>query len=192
MKKDVRDFVLKIMGIAVSAFLLGFGACKALQHITGNTKGGDNPPAYIIINPPNKLETNDIHDKKKIDLHDTSEIKSDNSAEQQLTKVMVLPSPSEITTKDSWVTLYEDDNFRGRQITFNIDGNFANFHDINFDNKASSAKWNIAVGHKAILFGDRNYKGSQLEFVGNGQEQSIADFKTRKVGDQGSSLKWYQ
>src|SRR4051812_36093067 len=63
--------------------------------------------------------------------------------------------------KAAFVTLYNNDHFKGTQITFKFGEDNENFHRVvktDFDDRASSANWNVPSGWQAVLYGDNTYK----------------------------------
>ncbi len=59
-----------------------------------------------------------------------------------------------------------------------------------FEDKASSARFQIPKGWKLVLFDDKNYKDSGLELKGTGKVVENSDFGS--FSDKASSYRWEQ
>lgn len=177
---------LKIIGIAVSAFMLGFGSYKGILEM----QNLDTVPETELENLRKKVA--EIESRPTIEaFNDKKEELARGEKELALWKnehAEWIFQQTEL--KKAWVKIWKDDNFRGTSKTFMYGQDNPNFHSINFDNEGSSAKWKIPVGYRAVLYGDNTYHGSKLVFEGTGKEKSINNFENYKVGDQGSSLRW--
>ncbi len=177
---------MKIISLAVSAFVLGFGAYKGLLEMQN-------------LDTVSEIELKSLREKAaEIDSRPT--IQAYNDQKEELTRVEKELASWKIEhsewifqqkeLKKAWVKIWKDDNFRGKSKKFVYGQDNPNFHSINFDNEGSSAKWMIPVGYRAVLYGDNTYHGSKLVFEGTGKEKKIRNFENYKVGDQGSSLRW--
>lgn len=182
--------LLRIMGIAVAAFLLGIGAYKGTLEILHLDTISENDLQNLnndvsqsksdLKDRPTKIEAQKLKDSRD---KAEEELNSWKKKHDEWLKY-------ETELKKAWVKIWEHDTYKGRSKKFVYEQNIVNFHSINFDNKGSSAKWNIPIGYRAVLYGDNTYNGSQLIFEGTGKEQKIANFENHNVGDQGSSLIW--
>jgi hypothetical protein len=100
-------------------------------------------------------------------------------------------------TDSGWVELYEHDNFRGRMVRIYQDGDshFRNYKRVyangeSFDDKVSSARFQLPPNVTYSLFKHRDYKGTRFDLVGNGAVQEIPDFKNIDFGDKVSSSRF--
>ena len=98
---------------------------------------------------------------------------------------------------EAWVELYDDKAFADRKLTIRHPNNVANMKDATsddgkegFNDKASSAKWQIPTGWQAVLFDDADFKDSRLELVGTGRVEVNPDFGS--FSDKCTSLRWEQ
>ena len=96
---------------------------------------------------------------------------------------------------DAYVKLYDDKNFEDRCLTIKYPTNISNMHDVSsddgkegFNDKVSSVKFWIPVGHKFTLYDDHDYKDSPYPLNGTGQVVEIPDLGS--FNDKCSSGKW--
>jgi hypothetical protein len=96
---------------------------------------------------------------------------------------------------DAWVKLYDDKSFKDRCLTVKGATDIANMDDVSsddgkngFGDKASSVRYMIPVGWKAILFDDANFRDSEYVLNGTGKVEEIPDLGS--FGDKTSSLRW--
>ncbi len=98
---------------------------------------------------------------------------------------------------DAWIDLYEHHDFSGRCLSFvgtdHVD--FANYsrisvHGATFDDRVSSARFQLPAGRTYRLFEDRDYRGQHIDLIGNGGVKEINDFKTLDFGDKVSSSRY--
>ncbi|MGE3166674.1 MAG: hypothetical protein AB7O52_17365 [Planctomycetota bacterium] len=101
----------------------------------------------------------------------------------------------EITIDEAYIILYDDKDFRDRQLTIRYPDAPADFDQVRsddnkrgFEDKPSSAKWSIPKGWKAVLFKDKNCDGDRYELKGTGKEETNADLGG--FGDNTSSVCW--
>lgn len=88
--------------------------------------------------------------------------------------------------QQAWVQLYDEDHHSGRMLVISGGTDYANLNDaVEFEDKPTSAKWNIPQGWKCVLYEGRDYKGKAYALTGVEEELNIEDF-----GDQVSSLRW--
>ena len=99
----------------------------------------------------------------------------------------------------AWVVLYDDKGFKDRQLRLEYAKDPAGVPSVKqrwadgkkgFNDKASSAKWQIPVGWEAVLFDDENYKDSTFGLRGNGRVQEVPDLGS--FSDKMSSMRWEQ
>jgi hypothetical protein len=103
-------------------------------------------------------------------------------------------SRSDITKpEESWVILYDDVGMKDRQLTINFKKDIPDFNHVTsdddeqgFDDKPSSAKYQIAPGWKAVLYDDNSCDGNKITFEGDGKYHEIEKIQ----GVKGSSLCW--
>ena len=109
----------------------------------------------------------------------------------------VLPdTPETITSIDqAWVRLYEDQNFGARALTIKHGTEFATLDAAHsdegkkeFDNQASSARFQIPVGWKVVLYDHHEYDGRTYELKGTGKVVELP--KLEGFDDNASSLRW--
>jgi hypothetical protein len=105
---------------------------------------------------------------------------------------------AEITNiTEAWLELYDDKAFADRRLTIRYPNEVANMKDVTsddgkegFNDKASSAKWQIPTGWQAVLFDDTNFKDGRFILVGTGRVEENPDFGA--FSDKCSSLRWEQ
>ena len=91
--------------------------------------------------------------------------------------------------------LWDDANFGGRRLTVEYPGEHASLERASADGGAqglndriSSAKWNIPVGCKLVLYEDVDFRGNRFALVGSGRLEQNANLGA--FGDRASSLRW--
>lgn len=120
----------------------------------------------------------------------------------------VIATPETISDiKDAWVDLYEHDNFRGRTLRIigddERDTKFSDYRRIyvegsHFNDKISSARFQIPEGVTYRLFEHRDFNGRTYPLEGTGNVVEIPDFKKEQdengkhFGDRFSSSKYGQ
>jgi hypothetical protein len=107
--------------------------------------------------------------------------------------------PKKTVTKpqDGWMELFEDTYFGGRflTITGEKESSITDYGKIRvqgsgFNDKVSSAKFQLPAGATYRLFKDKDFKGKLIDLVGTGNVEEIADFKTRKIERKVSSSRF--
>lgn len=100
------------------------------------------------------------------------------------------------TTVPSWVMLFEHNDYSGRHFTRLFGSNVTNMHDVSsddgkkdFNDKASSAMYCIAIGATCRLWQDKDFKGQHRDLKGTGQLEQI-DLKAEGFNDKTSALQW--
>lgn len=99
---------------------------------------------------------------------------------------------------DAWIKLYDDKSFQDRSLTLKYTDHPNGYSDLGalksdngksgFNDKASSVRWKIPRGWKAVLYDDKEFKDSRFELRGNGDVQEIADMGS--YSDKASSFNW--
>lgn len=109
--------------------------------------------------------------------------------------VLAISMEKEFPIEASWVKLWDDKGFSDRVLTVNYPTDIPNFHNVDsddgkegFNDKASAVQWHIAVGWKAVLYDDNNYRDSKYELIGTGKFQQVPDLGS--FSDKTSSIRW--
>jgi hypothetical protein len=94
-----------------------------------------------------------------------------------------------------WVQLYDDKKRRDRMLRIEYPQDIPNMDDVTttdekkgFNDKASSASWNISEGWKFVLYDDTNYKDRNYPLIGTGKTEECDEFKD--FNDKCSSGRW--
>ena len=97
----------------------------------------------------------------------------------------------------AWIRLYEDKAFKNRILTVSGLTELPDLKAVSsddgkrgFNDRASSVKWLIPRGWKAILFDDNHFRDSTFELAGTGKLEEIADLGS--FNDKTSSIRWEQ
>lgn len=98
---------------------------------------------------------------------------------------------------EAWVELYDDKAYGDRKLTIRYPATIEDMKDATsddgkagFNDKASSAKWQIPAGWQAVLFDDTNHKDSRCELIGTGGVEANPDLGS--FSDKCSSIRWEQ
>ena len=73
--------------------------------------------------------------------------------------------------KDAWVLLFDDKNYGDRNIRIKYREDVPDMHKKDFNDKASSAQWEIPPGWSFVLYSDTNYKDRHYYLRGTGQKE---------------------
>lgn len=88
--------------------------------------------------------------------------------------------------QQAWVQLYDNDHHSGRMLVVSGGTDYANLKDaVEFEDKPTSAKWNIPQGWRCVLYEGSDYKGKAYPLKGVGENPNVGDF-----GGEVSSLRW--
>lgn len=105
--------------------------------------------------------------------------------------------PKITDTREAWVDLYEHDNFSGRCLSLRGKKftSFRNYSRISvhggaFNDKVSSARFQLPPGEVYRLFEHRNFEGSHFDLQGTGAIAEIRNFHTLNFGDRVSSSRF--
>lgn len=97
----------------------------------------------------------------------------------------------------SWVKLWDDTNFKDRELTIKFKQSYPSFSNIRSDNgkkgfndKTSAAQWKIPRGWKAVLYEHGNYRGRTLNLIGTGRIEEMPSMKSKGFNDKTTSIKW--
>jgi hypothetical protein len=117
-----------------------------------------------------------------------------------------LPNPGNFAERNltdmnkAWIELFEHENFDGRWLSIRGEGDstLKDYRQISvrrksFNDKVSSARFQIPNGKVYRLFQDRDFKGKSFVLEGTGEVeeiQDLKDFKKRDFGDEVSSSKF--
>ncbi len=100
-------------------------------------------------------------------------------------------------TNQVWIDLYEQENFKGRRLSlFGVENSdFSDYENLfaqgkRFDNKVSSARFQIPAGWIYRLYENKDYKGRFIDFVGSGQIEFVEDFQDFDFDDNVSSSRF--
>ena len=81
--------------------------------------------------------------------------------------------------KDAWVSLYEEEGFRGRVVTIkypkdapDLGAERTDDGKLGFNDQARSVRWQIPNGWQFILYDERNARGKHLDLIGTGKVES--------------------
>lgn len=105
-------------------------------------------------------------------------------------------TPETITDiSDAWVKLYENKDFKDRAVTIKHGTEFTSLDTAHsddgkkeFDNQASSAKFQIPVGWKVVLYDHHDYQGRTYELKGTGKLVQLPELEG--FDDNASSIRW--
>lgn len=112
-------------------------------------------------------------------------------------QTLALEDTPEIVTDISqgWVKLYENKDMKDRVLTIKSGTNYETLDVAHsddgkkeFDNQASSAKFQIPEGWKVVLFDHHDFQGRTYELKGTGKVVELP--KLDGFDDNASSLRW--
>lgn len=96
-----------------------------------------------------------------------------------------------------WIELYEKGNFRGKRLSILGTGeaeitDYANIYarGNRFNDRASSARFQIPAGWIYRLYSEKDYQGKYIDLSGTGRVESIANFKSLDFDDCVSSSRF--
>jgi PAS domain-containing protein len=103
-----------------------------------------------------------------------------------------------VSDGEAWIELFDDDRFRDRRLSVagTTGGLFRDYGDITvegqrgFNDKVSSARWQLPVGRTYRLYQHDGYRGRTLDLHGSGRVEEIADLDDYNFGDECSSSRF--
>jgi hypothetical protein len=71
------------------------------------------------------------------------------------------------------VVIYDDENFRGKNVTIHSNATDMNVASVKFAGRSESLKWELPKGKAAVLYDQKDYKKPVLILVGKGEIKDL-------------------